>query len=142
MRGFEKKRWIGVFLFCLAGFLVLLLCLKSQREDSETYEYIKLSETETIQEEEYYVVYTSSTCASCIRLKQYIENIRDEYPQAETIKIYAVDVDEEELTKEMMTEFGVEGVPFILHYEKGEKKGMLYENIGEQDVIYFLGLAE
>ena len=124
----------------LIGIMVCNM-VRAKQERNGIYSYIKMSNLDNIEDDDYYVVYTSSMCGTCMRLKNDLLKIEEKHKDINKRHIYAVDVDtEEKFNDEYMKRFDVKGIPFVVHYNKHRKKGILYDNIQKDEIINFFDL--
>lgn len=134
------RRVVGVLVF-IAIVLTIIYINNVNNNENGTYIETKIVDLKNINEDEYYVVYYSESCATCKKLDEDINEIMDEYTQMKEKKIYGINVDSDEaFTDDVMKNLGVEGVPFVVRYEDGAQTGILYEDIKKDEIISFFGV--
>ena len=87
-----------------------------------------------------YIWFFSSTCASCKKLEKDIIEVDKSQKIISNKTIFGINIDKYHGdTKKILKEYNTEGVPFIVQYNKGQIDDILYENISQQDIAEFFG---
>jgi thiol:disulfide interchange protein len=131
---------IGLLIFILlvlgGGFLI-----KNHLDNKDNlFQNITLKELDSLTEQEdYYVVFYTSTCATCNKFKKDFNEMKKENNIFENLKIYGINLEEDEgFNDEVLKKYNVQGVPFVIHFKKGKNIDMLYENIKKEDIKAFI----
>ena len=135
------RKIVGVLIFVVI--VVGIIYLNNMQADEEgIYKETTIADLKNIDDKEYYVVYYSSSCASCMKFDEDVSEVRDEYVRMKDKIIYGVNVDSDEaFTDEVMESFGVEGVPFVVRYVNGMQEDILYEDIKKDEIIHFFDVG-
>ena len=136
----KLKRLFGITLFVGIIIAVAIVINNKNKQNDSLYKkinYDEMMDTVSSNEECYIWVYSTS-CASCRKLHNDVNELKKKKDIFTGKNIFGINIDEYDGdSKDILDQFGTEGVPFIAYYVNGKIEDLLYEDIKEEEIEVF-----